>query len=78
MEWLVDAMTAEVPARRPTIEKVVGFFSLICHSLSESKLRALITSREDPTLNTTFLSRGARALRTVQNIVTGKSAVPEP
>ena len=77
MEWLVGAMTAEDPARRPTIEEVVEFFSRIRYSLSESKLRSLITSRKDPTLTTTFL-RGAQAFRTVQNIISRKPAIPEP
>ena len=77
MEWLVSAMMAEDPARRPTIEEVVEFFSRIRYSLSELKLRSLITSRKDPTLTTTFL-RGAQALRTVQNIISRKSAIPEP
>ena len=77
MEWLVGEMMAEDPARRPTIERVVELFSQIRYSLRESKLRSLITSRKDRTLTTTFL-RGAQALRTVQNIISRKPAIPEP
>ena len=71
------AMTANDPAKRPAIEEVIKEFSHIRNSLSESKLRSLITSRYKSTLTNTFL-RGAQALRTVQNIISRKPAIPEP
>jgi len=72
---LVDAMTDEDPARRPTIENVISIFSRIRNSLSRFKLRTLITSKTDPSLFTTY--RYARqAVRTVQYITLKKSAIP--
>jgi hypothetical protein len=72
---LVNSMTDENPAKRPTIENVISTFSRIRDSLSEFKLRSLITSKKDPSLFTTY--RHARqAVRTVQYIILRKSAIP--
>jgi len=75
MIGLVDAMTDENPAERPTIESVISRFSYIRDSLSEFKLRSLITSKKDPSLVTTY--RYARqVVRTVEYIILQKAAIP--
>jgi hypothetical protein len=72
---LVDAMTDENPANRPTIENVISKFSCIRDSLSRFKLRTLITSKKDPSLFTAY--RYARqAVRTLQYIILRRSAIP--
>ncbi len=77
MEELVGAMTAEVPAKRPTIEEVIVKISHIRNSLSEFKLRSLITSRKHPTLITTYRYT-RQAIRTLQYIILQKPAIPDP
>jgi hypothetical protein len=75
MAGLVDAMTDENPAERPTIEDVISRFSYVRDSLSEFKLRSLITSKKDPTLVTTY--RYARqVVRTAEYFILQKDAVP--
>jgi hypothetical protein len=75
MVGLVDAMTDEDPAERPTIETVISRFSYIRDSLSEFKLRSLITSKKDPSLVTAY--RYARqVVRTVEYIILQKAAIP--
>ena len=75
MVGLVDAMTDENPAERPTIENVISRFSYIRDSLSEFKLRSVITSKKDPSLVTTY--RYARqVVRTVEYIILQKAAIP--
>lgn len=75
MVGLIDAMTDENPAERPTIETVISRFSYIRDSLSEFKLRSLITSKKDPRPFTAF--RYARqAVRTVEYIILQKAAIP--
>jgi hypothetical protein len=75
MVGLVDAMTDEDPGERPTIETVISRFSYIRDSLSEFKLRSLITSKKDPSLVTTY--RYARqVVRTVEYIILQKAAIP--
>ena len=75
MAGLVNAMTDENPAKRPTIENVISTFSFIHDSLSGFKLRSLITSKRDPSLFTTY--RYARqAIRTVQYIISRQPAIP--
>ena len=77
MEELVGAMMAVDPAKRPTIEEVVEKFSHIRNSLGEFKLRSLITSRNDPTLITTYRYT-RQAIRTLQYIILQKPAIPDP
>lgn len=75
MVGLVDAMTDENPGERPTIENVISRFSDIRDSLSELKLRSLITSKKDPSLVTTY--RYVRqVVRTVEYIILKKAAIP--
>jgi hypothetical protein len=75
MVELVDAMTDENPAERPTIETVISRFSYIRDSLTEFKLRTLITAKKDPSLVTTY--RYARqVVRTVEYIILQKAAIP--
>ena len=75
MVGLVDAMTDENPAERPTIENVISRFSYIRDSLSEFKLRSLIASNKDPSLVTAY--RYARqVIRTVEYTILEKAAIP--
>ncbi|KAI0274570.1 kinase-like domain-containing protein [Russula aff. rugulosa BPL654] len=75
MAGLVNAMTDENPAERPTIENVISRFSYIRDSLSEFKLRSIITSKKDPRVVTTY--RYARqVVRTAQYMILQKAAIP--
>jgi len=75
MVGLVDAMTDNDPAERPTIENVISRFSYIQDSVSEFRRRSLITSKKDPSLVTTY--RYARqVVRTVKHIILQKAAIP--
>jgi hypothetical protein len=77
MRELVDAMTDENPAKRPTIEEVIEKFDRIRSSLSTFKLRSTITAKNDPIIFTAF--RHARQLtRTVLYVIQRIPAVPEP
>jgi hypothetical protein len=77
MSELVDAMTDENPAQRPTIEEVVEMFDSIRCSLSTVKLRSTITSKSDPTIFTMF--RHARQLtRTFLYVIRRRPAIPVP
>ena len=68
-------MTDENPAERPTIEDVILRCSYIRDSLSEFKLRSLITAKMDPKLVTAY--RYARqVVRTVEYTVLEKAAIP--
>ena len=72
---LVDAMTDENPAERPTIEEVISRFSRIRDSLSGFKLRSLITSKEDRSLSTKIRYM-RQVVRTVGYIIWQKAAIP--
>jgi hypothetical protein len=75
MVGLVEEMTNENPAERPTIEDVISRISRIRDSLSEFKLRSLIMSKKDPSLITTY--RWSRqVVRTVEYIIWQKAAIP--
>ncbi len=74
---LVDAMTNESPAERPTIEEVVENFDSIRHSLTTVKLRSPITSKEDPTIFTMF-RHAIQLARTLLYIIQRRPAVPVP
>jgi len=74
---LVDKMTDESPEKRPTIEEVIERFGHIRNSLSNIKLRSLISLKKDPRLFTAF--RHVRQLiRTGRYIVLNKAAIPTP
>ncbi len=75
MRELVDAMTDENPAKRPTIEEVVEKFDDIRRSLSTVKLRFTIISKNDPIIFTMF--RHARQLtRTLLYVIQRRPAIP--
>jgi serine/threonine protein kinase len=77
MRELVEAMTDENPANRPTIEEVIEKFDEIRSSLSTVKLRSPIISKKDPTIFTIF--RHARQLtRTLLYVIQRTPAVPVP
>jgi hypothetical protein len=75
MVELIEAMTDENPAERPTIETVISRFSYVRDSLSEFKLRSLITAKKDPSLVTAYRF-GRQAVRTVEYIILKKAAIP--
>jgi len=77
MRELIDSMTDENPAERPTIEEVIEKFDKIRSSLSTVKLRSPIISKKDPTIFTLF--RHARQLtRTLLYAIQRIPAVPTP
>ncbi|KAH9970469.1 hypothetical protein BJV74DRAFT_867042 [Russula compacta] len=77
MRELVDAMTDDNPAKRPSIEEVVKRFRDIRRSLSPIKLRSPITPKEDPTSFTVF--RHARQLtRSFLYVIHRRPAIPMP
>ncbi len=77
MRELVDAMTDENPAKRPTIEEVIEKLDEIRSSLSTVRLRSPIISKNDPTISTIF--RHARQLtRTLLYVIQQIPAVPVP
>jgi hypothetical protein len=77
MKELVEAMTDENPAMRPTIEQVIEKFEHIRASLSVIKLRSPITSKKDPILFTVF-RHALQVARTVPYVVHRKPAIPIP
>ena len=77
VEGLVHSMTLEDPVKRPRIEEVVERFSLIRKSLSASKLRSPIKSRNDSSIITAFRYT-SQAIRTVRYIISQKPAIPDP
>ena len=77
MQELVDEMTSDDPARRPTIEEVVDRFARIRASLCTSKLRSAITRKDDP-VSVTAPQRAGQLIRTLTYIVQRKAAIPLP
>ena len=68
MEDLVEAMTDDNPAMRPTIEQVVEMFEHIQASLSAIKLRSPITSKNDP-IPSTLYRYALQVARTVPDVI---------
>ena len=77
MKELVEAMTDENPAVRPTIEEVVEKFEHIRASLSTIKLRSPITRKKDPILFTVF-RHVLQLTRTVPYVIHRRPAIPIP
>ncbi len=77
MRELVDAMTDENPAKRPTIEEVIEKFDDIRYSLSTIKLRSPIISRKDPTTFTMF-RHALQLTRTLLYVIQRRPAIPVP
>jgi len=77
MQELVNAMTKDDPARRPTIEEVIKRFARISTSLSTSKLRSAITLKDDPA-TVTALQRARQFIRTLLYVVHRRAAIPHP
>jgi len=77
MNSLVEAMTDEDPAKRPTIEEVVEKFDRIRGSLSAIKLRSAITPKNDHILFTVF-RHTMQLTRTVRYIIHRRPAIPVP
>lgn len=76
MQDLINEMTHDNPAQRPSIEEVVAKFSRIQKSLSGFKLRSTIIAKHDSILNSMF-RRAGQALRTFRYICSRKAAIPE-
>jgi hypothetical protein len=74
MEGLINSMTLEDPARRPSIEDVVQNFTEIRASLSKGKLRSPIISRRLPKLF--WVVQQARQSIRMQYIVSRRPAIP--
>lgn len=77
MKELVEAMTDENPANRPTIEEVVEKFDRIRGSLGTIKLRSSITPKNDHILFTVF-RHAMQLTRTVRYIIHRRPAIPVP
>ena len=77
MQDLVNEMTHFNPVKRPLIEDVIAKFSYIRQTLGESKLRAPLVPKNDPSLFTVF-RRAKQAILTLQYMFSRKAAVPEP
>jgi hypothetical protein len=75
MEDLINSMTLEDPARRPSIEDVVQTFTEIRTSLSKSKLRSPIISRRIPKLFLVF-QQARQSIRTMRYIASRRPAIP--
>ena len=54
MEELIDAMTNEDTAQRPSIDEVIERFTVIQRSLRSTKLRSALTSRKVPRILSVF------------------------
>ena len=77
MEELVEAMTDENPAMRPTIEQVIEKFEHIQGSLSVIKLCSPIASKKDPIIFTVF-RHALQVARTVPYVIHRRPAIPIP
>lgn len=77
MEDLIDAMTNEDPAKRPTIEEVIERFSVVLGSLRTTKLRSALTSRKVPRVFSVIRQAG-QYLLTIQYTFFRQAAIPNP
>ena len=77
MEELIDAMTNEDPANRPSIEEVIKRFKVVLGYLRTAKLRSPLTSRKVPRVFSVF--RQARQyLLTIKYTFFRQAAIPNP
>jgi hypothetical protein len=77
MEDLIDAMTNEDPAKRPTIEEVIERFSEVLGSLRTTKLRSALTSRKGPRVFD-VIRQARQYLFTIQYTFFRQAAIPNP
>ena len=79
MEDSVNWMTFDDPTKRPQIEEMLEMFLLIRASLSQSKLRSPISSREVHKF-LRVVQQARQSLRTMQYILSrhSESAIPNP
>ncbi len=77
MEDLVASMTQDDAEGRPLIEGVLGEFSQIRASLSESKLRSAITSKNAHKVFG-IIRQARQSVRTLRYIVSCRPVIPDP
>jgi hypothetical protein len=77
MKNLVDEMTREDPGSRPRIEEVIRGFTAIRGSLSNTKLRSVITSKKSHGIVRAVV-QARQLVRTVGYILSRKAAIPDP
>jgi hypothetical protein len=77
MESLIVSMTRERPGDRPRIEDVIRRFAIIRESLSKTKLRSALTSKNLPRI-ICLPQEAIQHVRTVQYILSRKAAIPDP
>ena len=77
MEDLIASMTHGDPAKRPRIEEVLERLIKIRKSLSKSKLRSRILSRNLPR-RLRVLKQSRQIIRTIQYIVSRQPPIPDP
>ncbi|KAI9447457.1 hypothetical protein H4582DRAFT_2136910 [Lactarius indigo] len=77
MEELIDAMTNEDPAKRPSIEEVIERFKVVLGSLRSSKLRSALTSKKLPRIFS-VIWQARQYFRTIQYALLRQAAIPNP
>ncbi|KAH8989518.1 hypothetical protein EDB86DRAFT_2942809 [Lactarius hatsudake] len=77
MEELIDAMTNEDPAMRPSIEEVTERFTVVLKSLRSTKLRSALTSKKLPRIFS-VVSQARQCFRTIQYTLLRQAAIPNP
>ncbi|KAH9035119.1 hypothetical protein EDB83DRAFT_2415864 [Lactarius deliciosus] len=77
MEELIDAMTNEDPAKRPSIEEVIERFTVVLESLRSTKLRSALTSKKLPRIFS-VIWQARQYFRTIQYILLRQAAIPNP
>ena len=77
MKELIDAMTDEDPAQRPSIEEVIERFTVIQESLRSSKLRSALTLRKVPKIFSMF-RQARQCLVTIRYSILRQAAIPNP
>ncbi|KAH9045893.1 hypothetical protein EDB83DRAFT_2405558, partial [Lactarius deliciosus] len=75
MEELIDAMTNEDPAKRPSIEEVIERFTVILGSLRSTKLRSALTSKKLPRIFS-VVRQARQYFRTIQYTLLRQAAIP--
>ncbi|KAH8987529.1 kinase-like domain-containing protein [Lactarius hatsudake] len=77
MEELVDAMTNEDPAKRPSIEEVIERFTVVLESLRSTKLRSALTSKKLPRIFS-VIWQARQYFHTIQYTLLRQAAIPNP
>lgn len=77
MEELINAMTNEDPAERPSIEEVIKRFTVVLGYLRTAKLRSPLTPRKVPRVFTVYW-QARQCLLTIKYTFFRQAAIPNP